>query len=53
MCRREYRYQLSFKDFSLPFGGKLSGDNRWIKLADLIPWDELEVYYAVQFCKGF
>jgi len=40
-------------DFFLPFGGKLSGDNRWIKLAELIPWDELEDYYAAQFCKGF
>ena len=32
------------------FGGKLSGDNRWIKLAKLIPWNELEDYYAAQFC---
>jgi len=36
----------------LPFGGKLSADNRWIKLADLIPWDELEDDCAAQFCKG-
>jgi len=27
--------------------------NRWIKLAQLIPWDELEDDYAAQFCKGF
>jgi IS5 family transposase len=53
MYRREPRHQLSFEDFFLPFGGKLSGDNRWIKLADLIPWDELEDDYAAQFCKGF
>jgi IS5 family transposase len=51
--RREHRDQLSFKDFFLPFGGQLSGENRWIKLADLIPWDELEDDYAAQFCKGF
>ncbi len=37
----------------MPFGGKLSGDNRWIKLAKLIPWDELEADNAAQFCKGF
>ena len=42
MYRRKDRNQLSFEDFFLPFGGKLSGDNRWIKLAELIPWDELE-----------
>jgi hypothetical protein len=53
MYRREHRHQLSFEDFFLPFGGKLSGDNRWIKLAELIPWDELEDDYAAQFCKGF
>jgi len=53
MYRREHRDQLSFQDFFLPFGGQLSGDNRWIKLADLIPCDELEDDYAAQFCKGF
>lgn len=53
MYRRVHRDQLSFKDFFLPFGGQLSGDNRWIKLAELIPWDELEDDYASQFCKGF
>jgi len=53
MYRREHCYQLSFEDFFLPFGGKLSGDNRWIKLAELVPWDELEDDYAAQFCNGF
>ena len=53
MYRRKYRDQLSFKDFLLPFAGTLSGNNRWIKLAGLIPWDELEDDYADQFCKGF
>lgn len=53
MYRREHRDQLSFKDFFLPFGGQLLGGNRWIKLAELIPWDDLEDDYAAQFCKGF
>ncbi len=53
MYRREHRHQLSFEDIFLPFGGKLSGNNLWIKLAELIPWDELEDDYASQFCKGF
>ncbi|MFN6338605.1 MAG: transposase, partial [Cyanobacteriota bacterium] len=53
MYRRKHRNQLSFKDFFLPFGGQLLGENRWIKLAELIPWDELEDDYASQFCKGF
>lgn len=49
----EHRDQLSFKDFFLPFGGQLSEDNRWVKLAELIPWVELEDDYASQSCKGF
>jgi IS5 family transposase len=53
MYRRDHRHQLYFEDFFLPYGGKLSGENRWIMLADLIPWNELENDYAAQFCKGF
>jgi IS5 family transposase len=53
MYRREHRHQLSFKDFFQPFGGQLSADNRCIKLAELIPLDELEHDYTAQFCKGF
>ena len=36
-------------DFYLPFGGKLSADNRWVKLAEIIPWDELGVVYNSNF----
>ncbi|EJL45585.1 MULTISPECIES: hypothetical protein [Brevibacillus] len=25
-------------DFFLPFGGKLNKENRWVKLAQLVPW---------------
>ena len=46
MYRRENRDQLSFNDFFLPFGGQLLGANRGIKLAVLIPWDELEDDHA-------
>jgi len=53
MIRREPRHQISFEDFFLPFGGKLSGDSLWIKLAELISWDDLEDDYASQFCKVF
>ena len=38
--------QLSFDDFFLPFGGHLLGDNRWIKLSELIPWDFVEDCYV-------
>ena len=35
--------------FELPFEGKLSQDNRWIIMANLIPWDEFEQEYAKNF----
>ena len=36
-------------DFELPFGGKLSANNRWVKMAELIPWSEFESAYAENF----
>lgn len=52
MYRSSSPGQLSFEDFYLPFGGKLSGNNRWVKLSALIPWEEIEVHYAEQFTDG-
>lgn len=31
--------------FFLPFGGKLNPDNRWMKPAQLIPWEKAEDVY--------
>ena len=36
-------------EFELPFGGRLSADNRWIKMGELIPWSEFESEYAENF----
>jgi hypothetical protein len=36
-------------EFELPFGGRLSSDNRWVKMAELIPWSEFEAEYAENF----
>jgi len=33
----------------LPFGGKLNSENRWLKMHDLIPWEELESIYRRYF----
>jgi len=52
MYRNSTPDQLSFEDFYLPFGGKLSSENRWVKLSKLIPWEEFEGEYAAQFSKG-
>jgi hypothetical protein len=43
---RHNQRQLQFEDFYLPFGGKLRSDNRWVKLAKFIPWEEFEPAYA-------
>ena len=49
MYRQTSPGQLSFENFYLPFGGKLSGENRWVKLAEMIPWEEFESSYAAHF----
>ena len=49
MYRERDRDQLALSDFLLPFGGRLSADNRWVKLAQLMPWDFIEDIYAAQF----
>lgn len=46
MIRYQSNKQLSFAEFSLPFNGSLDGNNRWVKLANLLPWDGLVRAYA-------
>lgn len=41
--------QMSLDDFILPFGGTLNPENRWVKLAAIIPWEEIEKKYATLF----
>ena len=46
MITFEDPHQQSLEDFILPFGGKLDGRNRWIRLAEVMPWEVLsEVYH--------
>ncbi len=47
MYKRENKLQteLDFDEFTLPFGGTLDTENRWIQLSSLIPWDEVEETY--------
>lgn len=40
---------MTIYDFILPFSGKLDASNRWVKMADIIPWDDIEEKYS----KGF
>jgi hypothetical protein len=43
---RDTLKQMEFEDFKLPFGGRLKSNNRWVKLAKMIPWDEIEEIYT-------
>ena len=40
--------QMRMEDFVFPYG-QLDKNNEWVKLADLVPWDEAEEAYAKQF----
>lgn len=41
--------QTSFLDFNQPIGLHMNPHNRWIQMADKIPWDLFEVKYADLF----
>lgn len=41
--------QISVTDFGMPLGMKLDSENRWVKKAALIPWEEIELRYAELF----
>ena len=43
------KLQHSFLDFNQPMGLHMNPDNRWIKMADRVPWDEFEIKYARLF----
>ncbi len=47
--KNKQQLSLDFEDFFLPFGGKLDGNNRWVKLAGIIPWDDFEQQYCNHF----
>lgn len=41
-------HQMRIEDFIFPFG-TLNSENEWVKLAELIPWEEVEALYAAGF----
>ncbi|MDL2263697.1 IS5 family transposase, partial [Synergistaceae bacterium OttesenSCG-928-I11] len=41
--------QINFDDFNQPLGIQLNPDNRWVKKASLVPWNEIEGKYAGLF----
>lgn len=49
MYKFDRNHQYSFSDFNQPLGMEMSSDNRWVKKAALIPWNEIEDRYASLF----
>ena len=43
--------QMTVEDYILPFSGELDGNNRWVKLSKMIPWEAFEEKYARLFGK--
>lgn len=49
MYKKKVKIQPSVFEFNQPMGLKLDMNNRWVKRAAAIPWDELEEEYARLF----
>ena len=49
MYRKFQQSSITPEKFELPFAEKLSPDNRWVIMAELIPWAEFESEYASKF----
>ena len=49
MYKAKDRKTLYLFEELFPFGGKLDENNRWLRIAELIPWDELESSYRSYF----
>ena len=52
MYKKEYTNQMVIEDFFTPFGGKISADNRWVRLSELMPWEQIEKLYTESFESG-
>lgn len=49
MYKPSDRSQSSFLDFNQPMGLHMNPNNRWIKMADFVPWDVFEKKYSRLF----
>lgn len=46
---RKLRHDAELPEIGLYFEGRLNPENRWVKMAERLPWQELETDYAKQF----
>jgi transposase, IS5 family len=51
MYRKSNQSSISPEKFELPVSIKLSSKNRWVIMAELIPWSDFESEYAQNFSK--
>lgn len=49
MYRKQGQTSIPAENFELPFEGKLSEDNRWVIMANFVPWAEFEEEYSSSF----
>ena len=49
MYRKSNQFEPTPENFELPVSVKLSRNNRWVIMAELIPWTEFEQEYADKF----
>jgi hypothetical protein len=49
MYKAADKSQPNFQDFNQPLGLEMNPENRWIKMADIIPWNQFEKKYAALF----
>ena len=46
MIKYQSSKQISIEDFVLPFNGSLHKKNKWVILAQVLPWDEMVSVYV-------
>ena len=46
MYKFDRYHQFRLEEFNQPLGMKLDPNNRWVKMADTIPWNMIEDRYA-------
>jgi IS5 family transposase len=51
MIRYTPQNQLTLEGFKHPFEQQLDPENRWVKLAEALPWDELAKIYIESLCE--
>ena len=52
MYKTQCSGQIGIEGFRLPFSGRLDVQNRWVKLAGIMPWEMIERKYAENFSEG-